>query len=98
MANMPETSRALEFARGHPEFSFGVHLTFVSDGPERPLLDSAKVPGLVDQEGRFLPTVVVRKKALFRQLPEDQIAQELSTQLAFVADHGVKISHVDSFI
>ena len=96
MANMPATSRALAFARGHPEHSFGVHLTFVSDGPERPLLDPAEVPGLVDREGRFLPSNVVRIKALLRRLPEDQIAHEMTTQLAFVADHGVSISHVDS--
>ena len=79
-----------------PEFSFGVHLTFVGDGPERPLLDVDEVPGLVNREGRFLPTNEVRKKALLRRLPEDQIAHEMAAQLAFVADHGVPVSHVDS--
>lgn len=96
MANMPATSRALEFARKHPEYSYGVHLTFTSDGPERPLLDSAEVPGLVDLGGRFLPINGVRIKALLRRLPEDQIAREMTAQLAFVTDHGVRISHVDS--
>ena len=66
MAGAPATEEALEYARARPEFSFGVHLQFVGDGAERPLSDPSLLPRLVDERGRFLPTNVVRRRALLR--------------------------------
>jgi predicted glycoside hydrolase/deacetylase ChbG (UPF0249 family) len=96
MPGMPAAQLAFEFARTHPEFSFGVHLTFVTDGVEKPLADPAGIPALLGPDGRFLETGTARRRALLRRLPQDQIEREVEAQIAFVRDHGVPVSHVDS--
>lgn len=96
MARMPATGQALAYARAHPQFSFGVHLTFVSDGLERPLCSPAEVPDLVEPNGLFRGSNTVRLLGLLRRLPVAQIEREMTAQLAFLRDHGIPISHVDS--
>jgi predicted glycoside hydrolase/deacetylase ChbG (UPF0249 family) len=96
MVGMPGTDDALEFARGHPEHSFGVHLQFVGDGVERPLSDPASVPALVDADGYLRPTNVIRGQALLRRVPVEQIAREATAQIEFVKSRGIPVSHVDS--
>ena len=96
MANMPATERALEYARLHPEYSYGVHLTFVGEGAERPLTEPNGLPALVDGEGCFVAANGLRLRALLGTVPQDQIEREMRAQLAFVADHGVAVSYVDS--
>lgn len=96
MAGMPATDAALTFARLHPEFSFGVHLTLTGAGVERPVSAPADVPGLVDGEGRFPPTQAVRARALLRRLPAQELERELAAQIVRVRDAGVPVSHVDS--
>jgi hypothetical protein len=96
MPGMPATDAALEYARSRPDLSFGVHLSFVANGLERPLSDPARLGGLVDGDGRFLPTGEARRRALLRRIPVEQITLETEAQLASVRDGGVPISHVDS--
>jgi len=96
MPAMPATARAIEFARAHPQFSFGVHLTFTGDCNEHPVTDPRKLPALVTNHGLFQPANTVRRRAIFLRLPIDQIATEIEAQVNSVRDQGVKISHVDS--
>lgn len=96
MVNMPATDRAVAFARANPQLSFGVHLTYVSDGLERPVAKPHEVPALADASGYFLPSNEVRRRALLGRLPTEQIAHETSAQLERLHDSGVRISHVDS--
>jgi predicted glycoside hydrolase/deacetylase ChbG (UPF0249 family) len=96
MPGMPATAEALVFAAAHPEFSFGVHLTFVGDGAERSTAPPDEVPALVDAEGRFPPTNTVRLRALAGRLPEYQIQREVEAQVRAITDLGVAVSHVDS--
>jgi predicted glycoside hydrolase/deacetylase ChbG (UPF0249 family) len=96
MARMPATESALAYAREHPEFSFGVHLTLTGAGDERPVSDPAHVPGLVDENGRFPSTSTVRLRALARRLPAAELERELTAQIALVRDSGIPVSHVDS--
>lgn len=96
MAGVPETDAALDYAVAHPEYCYGVHLTFTRDGPERPLADPARIPKLVDDEGRFLRGRPAQLRAAGRLFPVDQVAIEMEAQLARVADHGVAIDYVDS--
>jgi chitin disaccharide deacetylase len=96
MIGMSASEEAFEFARTHPEFSFGVHLQFVGDGKERPLSPPHLVPALVDDDGRLLPTNVVRMRALRRGLPVEQIVRETVAQVEFVQQAGIPVSHVDS--
>ena len=96
MPNMPATDAAVEYARSRPDLSFGVHLTFVTDGLDQPLSDPAGLDRLLGPDGRFLPTGEVRRRALLRRIPVEQIAREAEAQLAFLRDRGVPVSHVDS--
>jgi chitin disaccharide deacetylase len=96
MVGKPATEAALAYARSHPGPSFGVHLLFVGDGSERPLSAPAEVPGLVDEAGRLLPTNVMRKRALLRQVPVGQIQREIEAQIDLVRSNGVEVTHVDS--
>lgn len=100
MPHMDGTDDALRYAADHSEFSFGVHLTFTSDGWEHPLSPPEEIPGLVESSGstrgQFLGPVAARSRALRNQLPVDQITREMRRQIARVRDAGVVISHVDS--
>jgi len=96
MVGMPRTEDALEFAREHPEYSYGVHLQFVGDGSERPVSEPHLVPGLVNDGGYLLPTNVMRLRALLRRVPVEQIEREVIAQVNAVKSNGVAVSHVDS--
>lgn len=96
MATMPAADEAIAYARSRPDLSFGVHLTFVGGGEERPASDPAAVPALVDEAGRFPAATPVRVRALLRRLPVEQIEREIAAQIASVASRGVEVSHVDS--
>lgn len=98
MVNAPAAAAAVDFAKSHPEFGFGVHLTFCGDGDgiERPVSAPGTVAALVDAEGRFLPTTTVRVRAMLGRIPAEQIEREIVAQLERMRDWGVPVSHVDS--
>jgi len=96
MPTMPAAGDALAYARGRPDRSFGVHLTFVGKGEERCAAAPGDVPGLVDAEGRFPAARPVRLRALLRRLPVAELEREIAAQLALVRESGVEVSHVDS--
>ncbi|MFO0827687.1 MAG: ChbG/HpnK family deacetylase [Phycisphaerales bacterium] len=96
MASMPAAERACAYARAHPEFSFGVHLTFVGDGIERSLSQPGAIPDLADDRGVFLASQKTRLRALARRIDEAEIEREAIAQLDKVRGLGVPISHVDS--
>lgn len=96
MAGAPATPEAVEYARMHPEFSFGVHLQFVGDGTQRPLAARRLVPGLVDEDGRLLPTNVVRRRALLHKISPEEIEAETIAQVEYLRSQGVPVTHVDS--
>ena len=52
MPNAPAAEAAIAFARESPDISFGVHLTFVGDGSERPVAPASEVPDLADAPGK----------------------------------------------
>jgi chitin disaccharide deacetylase len=96
MVGMPGTETALQFARSHPEFSYGVHLRCGGDATEKPVSDPGEVPDLVDEQGRLLPTNLVRGRALRNRIPIEQIERETLAQVEAVLGSGVPVSHVDS--
>jgi chitin disaccharide deacetylase len=96
MANMPATADAVRYAADHPQFSFGVHLTFTSDGVEYPVCDPKDIPALVGENGQFLPPLALRRRAMSGNLPADQVEREMTAQIARLRDAGLAISHVDS--
>lgn len=90
MANMPGFEAAVDYALKHPQFSFGVHLNWCEGSPlTKPL-------SLLDGQGQFLHSQVIRKRALVGKLSVQQIADEARAQIKRVRDAGVPISHIDS--
>jgi len=96
LPNMPATREAIEFARQRPDLCFGVHLSFVRDSLAAPLSELSDVPRLVDSDGRLLRTRTVRLRALLHLLPVGQIETEIASQVMFLRNEGVLVSHVDS--
>lgn len=96
MPRMPATAEAIDYARSNPRFSFGVHLTFITDTLEAPLSDPKDIPALVRPDGKFLPSQTLRLLSLRGRIPVDQVEREMEAQIGFVRDQGVPVSHVDS--
>jgi predicted glycoside hydrolase/deacetylase ChbG (UPF0249 family) len=96
MAAMPGSAAALRFAARERAFSFGAHLTFAGKGVETALAPRAGASTLTDADGRFASPNTVRLRALAGRIDGREVREEARAQLAFIADHGVSISHVDS--
>lgn len=94
MVNMPASGIAIEYAKKHPEFSFGVHLTYV-DGL-LPVSTPENITSLINSENRFLPSNEVRKRALTFRLKKQDIINESLEQINVLKKAGVKVSHLDS--
>lgn len=94
MVNCEASEEAFSYARQHPEFSYGVHLTYV-DGL-RPVLPANEIPNLVDKNGLFLASNTVRKLAMMLSIPQKQIIAESQAQIDKAEKAGIKLSHLDS--
>lgn len=94
MVNCEASEEAFEYAKKHPEFSYGVHLTYV-DGL-KPVLPAENIPSLVGQESLFLPSNDTRKKAMMLKLPRKEIIAESQAQIDKMEKAGIKVSHLDS--
>lgn len=93
MATMPAADEAIRYASKHPEYSFGVHLTYVDGLRPATLLKNTT---LTDKDGVFYPSNDVRKKAILFKLSKSEIVEESLAQIKIVRSAGVKISHLDS--
>lgn len=94
MVNCEASERAFVYARKHPEFSYGVHLTYV-DGL-KPVSEPGRIASLVDGNGVFLPSNDVRKKALTLGISKKDIITESQAQIDKMRKAGVTVSHLDS--
>lgn len=93
MAGMPATKRAVEYAKAHPQFSFGVHLCLVD---EKPLSHPAAIPSMIDpRSGSLWKTrqFIIRNFLGFVKV--DDIKREMMAQINVLRDMGLKISHLD---
>ena len=93
MAGQAATSRAVAFAKQHPEFSFGVHLCLVD---EAPISDPREIPSLVDPAtGRLWTT----RNFIFRNflglVRVEELVAEMTAQIAALETEGLCVSHFD---
>jgi predicted glycoside hydrolase/deacetylase ChbG (UPF0249 family) len=96
MVPCPWALHAMHFLRDHPEISFGVHLTVISDWADYrwgPVTSKDKVPSLIDKAGYFYN---------FEHMPEflaqvsfDQLEIEFRAQIETVLSAGLEPTHLD---
>lgn len=93
MAGMPTTARAVEYAKAHPQFSFGVHLCLVD---EKPMSDPTKIKSMVDPgSGKLWPTRQFIIRNFLGLVKVADVKTEMKAQIEALKSIGLKISHVD---
>jgi hopanoid biosynthesis associated protein HpnK len=93
-ANAPATADAIRRVRSRPSLGVGVHLTLV-DGV--PTLPPHRVPTLVQDDGRFLPSwkpFIVA--CLLGRVAWDDVERELTAQIDRIRSAGIHITHLDT--
>lgn len=96
MLSKPGTNQAIEYAKKNPQFSYGLHLNFVRDEDDRPLTHHKEISSLTTNDGFFLRTNQLRKKALLNLIDPSHICLETIAQINELSNLGIKISHLDS--
>lgn len=94
MTCCPGFDEFAEFARAHPEYDYGVHLTLTCDLREAgwgPVSNPADVPSLVAADG-FLHSST---SAVAREADISEVERELRAQIRKALDRGLRITHLD---
>jgi predicted glycoside hydrolase/deacetylase ChbG (UPF0249 family) len=92
----PWFEAAVEVARKHPGFCFGIHLTLVAEWRGyrwRPVLPYNEVPSLVDDDGYFYQSP---GDLLAANPNADEIEAELAAQIELAQKRGIRISYLDN--
>lgn len=84
---------AVQLARTTPALGVGVHLTLTE---ELPAADCARIPTLLDRDGRFHPNAASFVQHYFAgRIALDEVRVEFDAQIARVLGHGVRVTHLD---
>ncbi len=95
MMPCPNAASFLEWAKSHPLADVGMHLTLTSEWKTYrwgPVSDPAKVPGLIDPEGKLyhdVPGVVMHASA-------QEVETEIRAQIEKAIALGHKPTHIDT--
>lgn len=95
MMPCPDAEEMVEWAKKHPKADIGAHLTLTSEWKNYrwgPVSDPAKVPGLVDPEGKFwheIPDVVMHAGA-------EEVKTEICAQIDRMIRLGHRPTHIDT--
>lgn len=95
MMPCPNASEMVEWAINHPKADIGVHLTLTSEWKNYrwgPVTHPAKVPGLIDPEGKLwhdVPEVVMHASA-------EEVKTEIRAQIDKMINLGYRPSHIDT--
>ncbi len=95
MVPCPAADDFIKWAIQNPKEDVGVHLTLTSEWKEYrwpTILATAKVPGLIDPEGKMwheIPQVVMNASA-------EEVEKEIRAQIDYVLSMGLKPGHMDT--
>lgn len=93
MAGMLATEKAVEFAKGHPQFSFGVHFYLVD---EKPMCNPFEIPSIIDPKtGKLWVTRQFILRNFAGLIKVEDLKREMRAQYLAIKSAGVPISHVD---
>jgi predicted glycoside hydrolase/deacetylase ChbG (UPF0249 family) len=95
MMPCPWTPEIVHYIQAHPNVDAGLHLTLTSEWSEyrwSPVAGADAVPGLVDKEGAFWPSVP--EAALHGNA--DEVEKEIRSQLARARTMGFNPTHLDT--
>lgn len=85
---------AVELAKENPGLGVGVHLTLVA---ERPVLPPEKIPTLMGDDGKFLPShVEFIKRYVSGGINEEELYSECEAQILKATSLGLFMTHLDS--
>ncbi|WP_394873138.1 carbohydrate deacetylase [Clostridium butyricum] len=90
MANMPGVDHAVSLLKDMPNLCVGSHLTLTCG---KPMLGE-KVSTLIKENGYFLKLEDVENKVV--QMDISEIYEEWKTQIRYLLNKGVNLSHIDS--
>jgi predicted glycoside hydrolase/deacetylase ChbG (UPF0249 family) len=96
MVTCPWALHAMHFLTEHPEFSFGVHLTVISDWAGYrwgPVISRETVPSLIDEAGYFHNFEQIHK--LLTQVSLTELEAEFRAQIEIVLAAGLQPTHLD---
>ncbi len=94
MANMPAAEEAVKIAKKLPTLGVGVHLN-LTEG--RPISKDPCIDRLLDADGQFAKSpIMLSLLSLAGHKSREAIRAELSAQIQWVIDHGLKPTHLDS--
>ena len=96
MVPCPWALHAMHFLADHPEISFGIHLTVISEWVDYrwgPITSREKVPSLIDEAGYFFN--FERMPEFLAQVKLDQLEMEFRAQIEAVLAAGLKPTHLD---
>lgn len=94
MAGIAGSTEAVEMARGMPELGVGVHLNLLEG---HPIAEVEKVKCLLDEKGEFaFSTYKLAFMSVVSKDVREGIESELTAQIQWVIDNGIKPSHLDS--
>ncbi len=95
MVPCPWSYEMMEFAKNHPQFDNGIHLTLTCEWEKYrfgPVLPAKEVPSLVDENGHFFK----KKECLNRNASNEEVKKELQAQIERALKFGLKPTHLDS--
>jgi predicted glycoside hydrolase/deacetylase ChbG (UPF0249 family) len=83
------------YAKQHPEFDWGIHLTFTSEWKNYKwdgVVSSSEIPSLIDKNGYMYTSVEEFGK---NAKPED-VEKEIKAQIEKATSFGIKLTHLDN--